>query len=218
MGILRPNMANAGYSSAGQLSPLLCDPLYRTIGIGTRIFLAGGVGHVINNGTQHSPCEERMDNGIPKGGAGTIAVLGDLKKASTDFLRAVSLTGYGVSLAVGIGVPIPMLDEDAARYAAVKDSEIFAPVVDYSEDYPNAKGKPLAYVSYAELRSGCVTIEGKQIETASFSSYSKARAIAAQLKEWIEMGEFELSKPAQLLPSVESGVEFRPLKYRPIET
>jgi uncharacterized protein (DUF39 family) len=217
MGTLRPKIANANYCSAGQLSPLLCDPLYKTIGVGTRIFLAGGVGYVIYNGTQHSPDETRSKNSIPRGGAGTLALIGDLKKASTEFLRGVSLTGYGVSLAVGLGVPIPVLNEDVVKYAAVRDSEIFAPVVDYSDDYPNSEGEPIAYVSYAELRSGCVTIEGRQVETASLSSYPKAREIAAQLKEWIEAGEFELSKPAQLLPSVESGIKFRPLKYRPVE-
>lgn len=218
MGTLRPNFANANFSSAGQLSPLLCDPLYRTIGIGTRIFLAGGVGYVIYNGTQHSPCEERGENGVPRGGAGTLAVIGDLKKADTEFLRGVSMTGYGATLAVGIGVPIPVLDEETVRYAAVRDAEVFAPVIDYSEDYPNAKGEPLGYVSYAELRSGCITLNGRQIETASISSYSKARNIATVLREWIEAGEFELGKPVQLLPSVESGVRFSALRYRPVES
>jgi uncharacterized protein (DUF39 family) len=217
MGTLRPNLANANYSTAGQLSPLLCDPFYRTIGIGTRIFLAGTVGYVIHNGTQHDPGTPRRDNGTPTGGAGTIAVIGDLKKASSEFLRGVSMTGYGASLAVGIGVPIPMLNEEIAGHAAVRDSEIYAPVMDYSQDYPNAEGEPLAHVSYAELRSGRITIDGRQIETASLSSYPKACRIAELLKEWIEAGEFELSKPAQLLPSVESGVKFRPLKYRPVE-
>jgi uncharacterized protein (DUF39 family) len=217
MGTLRPNIANAGYCSAGQLSPLLCDPLYATIGIGTRIFLAGGTGYVIYNGTQHSPAEARSENGTTRGGAGTLAVIGDLKKMSTEFLRGVSLTGYGASLAVGIGVPIPVLSEEIVKHAAVRDSEIFAPVVDYSEDYPNARGKPLCYASYAELRSGCITIDGRQVETASLSSYPKARRIAGLLKEWIESGEFEIGKPTQLLPSVESGVKFRPLKYRPVE-
>jgi uncharacterized protein (DUF39 family) len=217
LGTLRPNQANANYSSAGQLSPLLCDPYYRTIGTGTKIFLAGGNGYVIHSGTQHCPTEKRSDNGVPLGGAGTIAVIGDLKKARPEFLRGVSLAGYGVSLAVGIGVPIPVLDEETVKYAAVRDSEIMAPVIDYSEDYPQMKGEPLAYVSYAELRSGCITIDGRQIETASLSSYYKAREIATELKGWIEAGEFELGKPVELLPSAESGVEFRPLKYRPVE-
>ncbi len=217
MGTLRPNLANASYCSAGQLSPLLCDPFYKTIGIGTRIFLAGTVGYVIYNGTQHNPGEERSESGTPKGGAGTLALMGELKKATPEFLRGVSLTGYGASLAVGIGVPIPILNEEIVRYTAVRDSDILAPVVDYSDDYPNARGEPITHVSCAELRSGCITIEGRQVETASLSSYPKAREIASLLKEWIETGEFELAKPVQLLPSAGSGLEFRGLKYRPLE-
>lgn len=41
MGGLKANLGNANYCSAGQLSPLLNDPYYKTIGIGTRIFLGG---------------------------------------------------------------------------------------------------------------------------------------------------------------------------------
>jgi uncharacterized protein (DUF39 family) len=54
-------MNNANYCSAGQLSPLLNDPHYRTIGIGTRIFLGGGVGYVVYYGTQHDPEVKRTD-------------------------------------------------------------------------------------------------------------------------------------------------------------
>ena len=55
MGVLKPRMGSAGYSSAGQLSPLLKDPYYKTIGIGTRIFLGGGIGYVAWPGTQFNP-------------------------------------------------------------------------------------------------------------------------------------------------------------------
>jgi uncharacterized protein (DUF39 family) len=44
MGILKPNLGNAHFCSAGQLSPLLNDPYFKTIGLGTRIFLGGGIG------------------------------------------------------------------------------------------------------------------------------------------------------------------------------
>ncbi len=44
MGTLKPNLGNANYCSAGQLSPLLNDPYYRTMGLGTRIFLGGATG------------------------------------------------------------------------------------------------------------------------------------------------------------------------------
>jgi len=213
MGILLPRTANANYCSAGQLSPLLNDPHYRTIGIGTRIFLAGGVGYVCFHGTQHDPTTGRGENGVPRGGAGTMAVTGDLKAMSPEYLRGVSITGYGVSLAVGIGIPIPILDEEMARFTAVRDSEIFAPVVDYSENYGNNKGEPLAHVSYAELRSGTITLGGKKVKTAGLSSYAKAREIAATLKAWIAEGRFLLGRPVENLPGVESGVSFRLMKH-----
>jgi len=214
MGVLRPRMTNATYSSAGQLSPLLNDPLYRTIGIGTRIFLGGGTGHVYYHGTQHSPDEERTQSGVPTGGAGTLAVTGDMKGMSADFIRGVSITGYGVSLAVGIGVPIPVLDEEMARFTSVGDRDIFAPVVDYSKDYAQNAGGNLGLVSYAELRSGSIEIKGRRVRTASLSSYSKAREIAGILKQWIQNGAFEISRPVQRLPGAGSERGMRLLKER----
>lgn len=44
MGTLKPRLGNANYSTSGQLSPLLNDPYYKTLGLGTRIFLGGGAG------------------------------------------------------------------------------------------------------------------------------------------------------------------------------
>lgn len=214
MGILRPKLANANYCSAGELSPLLKDPTYRTIGIGTRLFLGGAVGHVWSAGTQHDPSAPRNDLGIPTEGAGTLAVSGDLKRMSPEFLRAASITGYGVSLAVGIGVPIPVLDEEVARAAGASDDEITAPVVDYSTDYPNAEGEPLAHVTYAELKSGHITLDGRDVPTAGLSSYAKARQIARALKDWIDSGRFLLSEKVDPLPGPDSGAEFHPFSGR----
>lgn len=200
LGVLRPKMANATYCSAGQLSPLVNDPGFRTIGVGTRIFLGGGVGFVTGHGTQHAPNVARNERGVPTGGAGTLAVCGDLKQMHADFLRGVSVTGYGVSLAVGIGVPIPVLDEDLAWSTAVTDRDVVAPVVDYANDYPNNEGEPLAFVSYAELKSGTIEVRGKRVRCASMSSYAKARVIASELKRWIEAGAFSLGRPVETLP------------------
>jgi L-aspartate semialdehyde sulfurtransferase len=214
LGILLPEMYNANYCSAGELSPLLNDPYYRTIGIGTRIFLGGGVGYICYHGTQHDPSVARMPNGTTKGGAGTIAVIGDMKNMSTEFVRAASIRGYGISLTLGIGIPIPILDEEMARFTAVKNSEIFAPVVDYAQAYSNNTGEVLASVSYADLRSGSITVDGKKIRTGALSSLSKARKIAQTLKKTIEKGQFLLAKPVELLPGTESGVHFHGLKIR----
>ena len=151
LGVLLPHLGNAGFSSAGQLSPLLNDPHYRTIGVGTKIFLGGGVGYVAWQGTQHDPGVERNDKGIPKGGAGTLAVIGDMKGMDPNWLWGLSVRGYGCSLAVGLGVPIPVLDEETLQYCAVRDQDIEAPIIDYSNAYPNRTGEVLGYVNYAEL-------------------------------------------------------------------
>ena len=217
MGILQPNLGNANYCSAGQLSPLFNDPYYKTIGVGTRIFLGGGVGYVVWQGTQHNPTAPRTDKGIPRSGAGTMAVLGDLKQMSPEWLKGTTMTGYGVTLSVGIGVPIPVLNEEILSYTAVKDEDIFAQIVDYSEAYPQRKPDVLGEVSYAQLKSGKITLQRKEVPTGSLSSYAKARKIASLLKDWIEKGEFLLAEPVELLPSIESGISFKPLKERPIK-
>ncbi|MCD6352390.1 MAG: homocysteine biosynthesis protein, partial [Armatimonadetes bacterium] len=149
MGVVKSNLGSANYSSAGQLSPLLNDPYYRTIGIGTRIWLGGAQGYVFWPGTQHDPTVPRAANGVPRGGAGTLACVGDMKQMDPRWIVGVSLQGYGASLCVGIGVPLPILDEEMARFTAVSDKEIVAPIVDYGHDYPELTGEPLGYVSYA---------------------------------------------------------------------
>lgn len=214
LGVLHPKLGNANYSSAGQLSPLLNDPYYRTIGIGTKIFLGGGEGFVIWEGTQHNPTAERGENGVPIEGAGTIAVAGDMKKMNPRYIRGVSVLGYGASMAVGIGIPIPIIDEDMMRFVSVKDSEIYAPVIDYSRDYPQNDIKVITHVSYGELRSGKVTIKNKKVPAGSLSSYPMAREIAGLLKQWIQEGKFLLTEKVQSIPGADSGQGFKSLKIR----
>ena len=216
MGVLKPNLGNANYCSAGQLSPLLKDPYYKAVGVGTKIWLGGGIGYVAWHGTQHNPGVKRKDNGIPQAPAGTLAVIGDLKQMKSEWLLGTSMLGYGVTLTVGIGVPIPILDEETVKYAAAKDEEIYAQVVDYSQSYPQMIPGSLAEVSYAQLKSGKITLEGKEIPTGNLSSYSKAREIAQELKSWIKKGDFLLTEPVAPLPGAESGYAFKLLKERPL--
>lgn len=216
MGVLKPNLGNANYSSAGQFSPLLNDPFYKTIGIGSRIFLGGGTGYVAWHGTQHNPNVLRGDNGVPRRPAGTLAVIGDLKQMKPQWLVGTSFLGYGCTITVGIGVPIPILSEEILRYTLVTDADILAPVVDYFEGYPKRKPNILAEVSYSELKSGSIKVQGKEVLTASLSSYPKAVEIANILKEWIMKGEFLLTEPVTPLPGVESGITFKVLEERPI--
>ena len=200
MGMLKPHCRNANFCSAGELSPLLNDPHYQTIGMGTRIFLGGGIGYVTWHGTQHNPNAPRTEGGVPRKPAGTIMVQGDLKQMSAKWLRGISILGYGSTLAVGLGVPIPILNSKMAAYTGVSDAEIFTQVIDYGYDYSNGIARSYGEVSYAQLKSGTIEVNGKQVPTAPLSSMVKAREIAETLKGWIRDRKFLLNQPAQLLP------------------
>ena len=189
MGKLLPRFRNATYSGAGCLNPLMNDPDYETIGIGTRIFLGGGQGYVIGEGTQHDP-NNRF---------GTLMVRGDCKQMSPEFIRGGSFTKYGTSLYVGMGIPIPLLNEGLAKKTSLRDEEIFTDIVDYGVP---RRGRPkLGKVSYATLKSGEVTINDRRIKVSSLSSLKKARKITETLKSWIENGTFYLSAPVETLPT-----------------
>jgi uncharacterized protein (DUF39 family) len=200
MGALKPKAANANYCSAGQLSPLFNDPYYKTIGLGTRIFLGGGEGYVTWHGTQHKPSVKRNKKGVPVSPAGTLWVMGDLKKMSPKWLVGMSLQGYGCSLAVGLGVPIPILNEEIAGYTGISDEDIVTQIVDYGSDYPNGVSKSYGQVSYAELKSGVIKLNGQEVPTVPLSSLVKAREIAGLLKKKIARGAFFLGEPQFTLP------------------
>ncbi len=200
MGLLKPHMQNLTYSSAGQLSPLLNDPYYETIGIGSAVWLAGSRGHVYAEGTQHASFVERTENGVPAEGAGTLALTADMKYMIPEFVRGVTLKGYGVSLALGLGIPIPILNEQILAYTTVRDDDVKAELIDYSYDYPMKTGKVISHLTYGQLKRGDVEINGKKVEVSSMSSYSKALHIAELLKAEIREGTFLLSEPLHTLP------------------
>ena len=200
MGALEPQRENATYCSAGQLSPLLNDPYYETIGVGTRVWLAGAHGHVYAEGTQHAGVCARTDEGVPMEGAGTLALTGDMKQMRPEFVRGVSLRGYGVSLALGVGVPIPILNEQVLKRTCVRDRDILAPVIDYSSAYPEKTGAVVAHVSYEQLRSGEIEIDGTTVKVGSLSSYYRALEIANLLADEVRKGDFTLAAPNASLP------------------
>lgn len=196
MGKLMPRMKNATYSSAGELSPLLNDPHLDTIGMGTRIFLAGGEGYVAWQGTQFNTMAPEV-NGVPTQGSRTLAVMGDMKQMDAKYVRGLDITGYGISLAIGIGVPIPVLNKDIMQRCAISNEEIFAEMVDYS--IPSKRPCMQRY-SYAQLRTGQIEYQGKTVRTSAMSSLHGARDVANTLKDWIEHGEFLLNEPCLPMP------------------
>ena len=196
MGTLLPQLGNASYSTSGELSPLLNDPECRAIGVGTRVFLCGTQGYVSWNGTQFHSTKEINEFGIPVSNSRTLAVVGNLKDMTADFLRAAYYEKYGISLFVGIGIPIPILDEDMANRVSIKNAQIETTIIDYGDS-----NKVLGRTNYAELQSGNIEINGKKVRTTPVASLYKAREIAKTLKNWIETGTFLLTEPVKQMPT-----------------
>jgi len=198
MGTLLPNFGNVTYSSAGELSPLINDPYFQTIGMGTRIFLCGAQGYIMGEGTQHSTDGERR-NGVPTGSAGTLMLKGDMKQMDPDFVRGATMPKYGPTLYVGAGIPIPVLNEDIAARTAISDENITCKIIDYGV---SRRSRPvIRETNYAELKTGKIEINGMEIPTSPLSSYKRAKMVAEELKSWIEKGDFFLSEPLINLPN-----------------
>ena len=207
MGSLLPDTGNATFSTSGELSPLLNDPDLRTIGIGTRLFLCGAKGYVAWFGTQFKTEGPRNEFGIPETNSATLSVIGNAKEMSTEFLKAAYFEKYGVSIFIGIGIPVPVLDEDMAHRVSVRNEQITTTVCDYSKPDHPAIGK----VTYGELFSGSMMLNGKKIRTASMSSVAKAREIAVELKRWIGEEKFLISRPLEPFPT---GTKLHSLERR----
>jgi len=198
LGPLQPRLGNAVYSNPGAISPLLNDPELQLIGIGTRIFLGGGVGYVSWEGTQHFPLQKRLPNRTPIGPAATLALIGDAKQMDARWVRGCYFKSYGPSLMLGVGVPLPVLNEQVVERACVTDKDLVAPIVDFS--IPRRVRPTFGLVSYAQLKSGRVTIEGKTVRVAPLASMFLSLQVAQELKKWIEAGTFTLTEAVSPIP------------------
>ena len=197
MGKLLPRFRNATYSGAGEISPLQNDPDYETIGLGTRIFLGGGQGYVIGEGTQHNP----------KNRLGNIMVKGNAKVMNSEFIRGAAFTKYGISMYNGVGIPIPILNEGIVEKVAIRDEDLYTDIEDYGT--PRRSKPNLGAVNYKELKSGSITINDRKVKVTSLSSLKTAHKICDILKDWISESQFYLTKPVYTLST---ETEFKPLK------
>lgn len=193
LGPLQPRLSNAVYSNPGAFSPLLNDPELNLVGIGTRIFLGGGIGYVAWEGTQHFPLQKRLPNRTPIGPAATLALIGDAKQMKPQWVRGCYFRSYGPSLMLGVGLPLPILHEGAIAHCAVQDQDLVAPIVDFS--IPRRVRPTFGLVSYAQLKAGKITIDGKSVRVAPLASMYLSRQVALELKQWIEAGKFFLTEP-----------------------
>lgn len=198
LGPLQPRLGNAVYSNPGSLSPLLNDPDLQIVGIGTKIFLAGGIGYVAWEGTQHFPLQKRLENRTPIGPSATLALIGDAKQMDARWIRGCYFKSYGPSLMMGVGVPLPVLNVAVIERCAVQDRDLVAPIVDFS--IPRRVRPTFGLVSYAQLKSGRITIEGRTVRVASLASLFLSRKVAQELKQWIKEGIFTLTEPVAPIP------------------
>lgn len=209
MGTLLPNMGNVTYSSAGELSPLLNDPYFQTMGTGTRIFLCGAQGYIIGEGTQFATEVERK-NGVPVTTAGTLMLKGNMKEMDAEYVRGATMPKYGPTLYVGAGIPIPILNQEIAQRTAISDEEIACQIVDYG--VPRRNRPIVKKTNYHELKTGAIELNGVEVPTSPLSSQKKALEIALKLKDWIDKGEFYLTSPVEKLPS--KGYIVKPLEIQ----
>lgn len=199
LGPLQPRLGNAVYSNPGAISPLFNDPDLQLVGIGTKIFLGGGIGYVAWEGTQHFPLQKRLANRTPIGPSATLALIGDAKQMDARWVRGCYFKSYGPSLMLGVGVPLPVLNESVIERCAVQDKDLVAPIVDFS--IPRRVRPTFGLVSYAQLKSGKIPIEGKTVRVAPLASMFLSRQVAVELKQWIEAGTFTLTEPVAPIPS-----------------
>ncbi|PZU95840.1 MAG: hypothetical protein DCE90_11855 [Pseudanabaena sp.] len=199
LGPLQPRLGNAVYSNPGAISPLWNDPDLQLIGIGTRIFMGGGIGYVAWEGTQHFPLQKRLENRTPIGPAATLALIGDAKQMTSEWVRGCYFRNYGASLMMGVAIPLPVIDEEVVARAAVMDDQIVAPVIDFS--IPRRVRPIFGSVSYAQLKSGKIAIAGTTVRTAPLASLHMSEGAAKTLKNWIVRGDFTLTEPVAMLPS-----------------
>jgi len=192
LGPLQPRLSNAVYSNPGAISPLVNDPDLQLVGIGTRIFLGGGIGYIAWEGTQHFPLQKRLPNRTPIGPAATLALVGDGKQMDSRWVRGCYFKNYGPSLMLGVGIPLPVLNEEVIARCAIQDKELVAPVVDFS--IPRRVRPTFGLVSYAQLKSGKIAIDGKTVRVAPLASVFFSRQVAQELKQWITAGKFTLTE------------------------
>ncbi len=198
LGPLQPRLGNAVYSNPGAVSPLLNDPEIQMIGIGTRIFLGGGIGYVAWEGTQHFPLQKRLPNRTPVGPAATLALIGDAKQMDARWVRGCYFKSYGPSLMLGVGVPFPVVNEEIVASCAVQDKDLVAPVMDFS--IPRRVRPTFGLVTYAQLKSGRIMIDSKPVRVAPLASLFLSRQVALELKHWIEARKFTLTEPVAPIP------------------
>lgn len=191
MGTLISKLENSTYNSSSYLNPLINDPFCRTIGVGTKIWVGGGAGYVTGHGSNHNPRQKRNEYGIPIGPSITLSVIADISLMKPKWVRGGYLKSFGPVIYIGIGFPIPILNEEIASNITISDDKIHTTIVDFS--IPRRAKPTFGQCTYQELRSTTVVINKKPTLAAPLSSMAYAVEICNLLKEEILEKRFFLT-------------------------
>lgn len=193
MGTLIGHLENSTYNSSSFLNPLINDPFCKTIGIGTKVWVGGAQGFVVGSGSNHNPLQKRNKQGIPVGPGITLSLLADIEHMQAKWVRGGYLKSFGPVLYIGVGVPIPVLNEEIAESLSITDEKINTTIVDFS--IPRRTKPTFGQCTYSELRTSTVLINKKPTLAAPLSSMAWAIDICNTLKESILNKTFLLAEP-----------------------
>ncbi|MEB3200980.1 MAG: homocysteine biosynthesis protein [Synechococcaceae cyanobacterium] len=186
-------LGNALVSCSGADSIGLAMPGLSLLGPGSPLLVAGAVGWVLGSGSAHQPQPRRLASGHACTPGAVAAVAADLHALDPRWLRACFFEGHGSALLVGVAAPIPLLDATVALQASIGDEALEAPVLDLS--VPRRIKPSLGVVSYGQLHTGFLELEGRRLPAAPAHSPRLAASIAAELISRLEQDRFPLRLP-----------------------
>lgn len=118
------------FSGCGEVNPLANDPEQKVIKAGTKIFLNGSEGIIIDNGTRSSAEKPNL------------LLTADIKKMNPYYLGGFK-TGIGPEVIDSVAIPIPVLNEEVLENLKVLNKDITLPVCDI-----HGRHLPLGAIDY----------------------------------------------------------------------
>ena len=199
-GLLGP-FGNALFNASGARSIGMTMPGLEQLGAGSAVLVAGAMGHVLGPGSGHQPQTRRQPSGHARAPGAAAALSVELAGLHRQWLRPCWFEGHGAALLVAVAAPVLLLGERQAAQAAVPDSALEAPVLDFS--IPRRIRPGFGTVSYRELLAGRIQVDGQQIPAAPACSLSLGDSHTEALIQQLRDGSFPL--PARITPLSQRG-------------
>ena len=190
---------SALYSCRGPGSIGLSMPGLQDLGAGSPVLVGGAIGWVSGPGSGHNPATKRSPIGHALGPGACCALQVDLHGLKPSAIRSTRLPDGSSGLLVAIAAPIPLLNRSRAEQLLAPAEALSAPLLDFG--IPRRVRPSPASATYAELLSGSVRLDERQLSAAPAHSPRLAEEAAAQLQDMLQSGAFPLRLPLAPLPS-----------------